>query len=73
MGARLLALIEAHQEITSQSVGIVIADSRYGSVTNLLECQKAKIRAHLKLLGESNRGKGRSAGIYPEEHSSMHP
>jgi hypothetical protein len=72
-GARLLALIEAHQEITGQSVGTVIADSRYGSVANLLECQKAKIRAHLKLLSDSNRGKGRSAGIYPEERFLYDP
>jgi transposase len=72
-GARLLALIEAHQDITGQAVGTVIADSRYGSVANLLECQKAKIRAHLKLLGDSHRGKGRSAGIYPEERFIYEP
>jgi hypothetical protein len=62
-GARLLALIEAHEDITDQAVGTVIADSRYGCVANLIECQKSGIRPHLKLLGESTRGKGRSAGI----------
>jgi hypothetical protein len=31
------------------------------------------IRAHLKLLGESNRGKGRSEGIYSEEHFTCDP
>jgi transposase len=72
-GARLLALIEAHQDVTGQAVGTVIADSRYGSVANLLECQKTKIRAHLKLLGDSHRGKGRSAGIYPEERFIYEP
>jgi Transposase DDE domain len=62
-GARLLALVEAHEDITDQAVGTVIADSRYGCVANLIECQKSGIRPHLKLLGESTRGKGRSAGI----------
>jgi hypothetical protein len=39
----------------------------------LISCQKAGIRAHLKLLGEANKGKGRSAGIYSDEHFSYDP
>jgi transposase len=66
-GARLLALIEAHEDISGQAVGTVIADARYGSINNLLECQKSRIRPHLKLLGDFNRAKGRSEGIYAEE------
>jgi len=72
-GARLLALIEAHEDITDQVVGTVIADARYGSVDNLLKCQKSGIRPHLKLLGESHRGKGRSEGIYAEERFIFDP
>jgi IS5 family transposase len=64
---QLLGLIEAHEDITEQAVGTVIADARYGSVSNLIGCQKVGIRAHVKLLGESTRGKGRSEGIYSEE------
>jgi Transposase DDE domain len=56
-GARLLALIEAHEDITDQAVRTALADSRYGSVANLVECQKSGIRPHLKLLGDSHRGK----------------
>jgi DDE family transposase len=66
-GTRLLALIEAHEDITEQAVRTAIADSRYGSLGNLIDCQKSGIRPHLKLLGESTRGKGRRAGIYGEE------
>ena len=66
-GARLLALIEAHEDISGQAVGTVIADARYGSVNNLLECQKSRIRPHLRLLGDFNRAKGRSEEIYAEE------
>jgi Transposase DDE domain len=40
-GARLLALIEAHEDTTDQVVGTVIADARYGSTDNLLKCQKS--------------------------------
>jgi transposase len=66
--SQLMGLIEAHEDTTDQAVRTVIADARYGSVSNLISCQKAGIRAHLKLLGESNKGKGRSAGIYSDEH-----
>jgi transposase len=68
--SQLLGLIEAHEDTTDQTVRTVIADARYGSVSNLISCQKAGIRAHLKLLGDSNRGKGRSAGIYSDEYFS---
>jgi hypothetical protein len=72
-GARLLALIEAHQDVTEQAVKTVIADARYGSVSNLVQCQQAGIRPHLKLLGESIKGKGRSEGIYSEERFIYDP
>jgi transposase len=72
-GARLLALIEAHEDVTDQAVGTVIADSRYGSVAKLIECQRSEIRPHLKLLGESTKGKGRGAGIYGEERFIYDP
>jgi hypothetical protein len=71
--ARLLALIEAHEDITGQGAQTVIADARYGSVNNLIECQKARIHPHLKLLGNSHRGKGRSEGIYDEERFTFDP
>jgi transposase len=65
---QLLGLIAAHQDSTGQAVRTVIADARYGNLSNLIGCQKIRIRAHVKLLGESIRGKGRSEGIYDEEH-----
>jgi hypothetical protein len=71
--SQLLGLIEAHEDITEQGVRTVIADARYGNVSNLLGCQKAKIRAHVKLLGDSIRGKGRSEGIYSDERFSYDP
>ena len=70
--SQLAALIEAHEDTTEQAVRTVIADARYGSVSNLISCQKAGIRAHVKLLGDSIRGKGRSEGIYSDEHFSYH-
>jgi hypothetical protein len=68
--SQLMGLVEAHEDTTDQAVRTVIADARYGSVSNLISCQKAGIRAHVKLLGEANRGKGRSEGIYSDEHFS---
>jgi hypothetical protein len=72
-GHRLLALIEAHEDTTDRAVRTAIADSRYGSIGNLVECQKSEIRPHLKLLGDFHRGKGRSAGIYAEERFIYDP
>ena len=46
---QLLGLIGTHQDTTGQAVRTVIADARYGSVSNLIGCQKARIRAHVKL------------------------
>ena len=71
--ARLLSLLETHEDVTGQAAQTVIADARYGSVHNLIACQKARIRPHLKLLGESIRGKGRSEGIYSEERFLYDP
>ena len=68
--SQLMGLIEAHEDTTDQAVRTVIADARYGNVSNLISCQKAGIEAHVKLLGESIRGKGRSEGIYSDERFS---
>jgi hypothetical protein len=72
-GSCLKSRIEAHEDGTGKLVRTAIADARYGSVSNLIECQKAGIRPHLKLLGQSHKGKGRSAGIYPAEHFVYQP
>jgi Transposase DDE domain len=71
--SQLQDLIEAHEDTIDKEVQTIIADARYGSVSNLIDCQKTGIRAHVKLLGESNRGKGRSQGIYGEEHFTYDP
>jgi transposase len=68
--SQLMGLIEAHEDTTDQAVRTVIADARYGNLSNLISCQKAGIEAHVKLLGESIRGKGRSEGIYCDERFS---
>jgi transposase len=65
-GRLLMELVRAHEENTGAQTHTVIADSRYGSVHNLIECQKRGLRAHLGVFGDGNRGKGRSEGIYPE-------
>jgi len=62
----LMELVKAHEDTTGAQAHTVIADSRYGSVHNLIECQKRGLRAHLGVFGDGNRGKGRSEGIYPE-------
>src|SRR5260221_13205995 len=65
--------MEANENSTSQAVRTAIADARYGSLSNLVECQKSRIRPRLKLLGDSHGGKGRSSGIYGEERFIYDP
>ena len=63
--SQLLGLIEAHEDTTEQAVRTVIADARYGSVSNLISCQKAGIRAHVKLLGDSIRVRDEARAFIP--------
>jgi transposase len=72
-GARLFALIEAHEDITGQGAQTVIGDARYGNINNLLECQKRQIRPHLRLLGDTYTKKSLRQGLYPEEHFQYDP
>lgn len=72
-GARLFALVEAHEDITAQRVKTVIGDARYGNINNLLECQKRRIRPHLRLLGDTYTKKTLSQGLYPEERFHYEP
>jgi len=65
-GHRLLALIQAHEDVTQQEVETVIADSRYGTTRNLIGCQVQGIRPHLAVLAETQQSAGQRDRIYPE-------
>src|SRR6516162_1182122 len=65
-GHRLLALIQAHEDVTQQEVETVIADSCYGTTRNLIGCQVQGIRPHLAVLAETQATAGRRDKIYPE-------
>ncbi len=66
-----MGLIEAHERYHRPSGANRHCRWRYGNLSNLISCQKAGIKAHVKLLGESIRGKGRSEGIYSDQRFSF--
>jgi IS5 family transposase len=72
-GHRLLDLIQAHEDVTHQSVKTVIADARYGTNPNLIGCQKRGIRPHLAVLVDIQAEAGNRDQIYPESRFVYQP
>ena len=64
---RLLPLVDQHGRNTGQAAGVVVADTKYGTVDNYLACHDLGIRAHIPDLKRSQDKTGRREGIFPEE------
>ncbi len=57
------SLIEGHNDNTGREAEIVVADTKYGTAQNYLECHDRGIAAHIPSLKESHGKKG----IFPNE------
>jgi len=64
---RLRELIEAHQEHTQHKVEVVVADSKYGTTANFLDCHDHGITAHLPVLKQTQDQQERRRKIFPED------
>jgi transposase len=64
---RLPALIEGHSLNTEKAVETVVADSKYGTVENYLECYDLGIKAHIPDLKKKQDNTGSREGIFKEE------
>jgi transposase len=63
----MVELIESHQLNTETWVETVVADSKYGTISNYLSCYDRGIRAHIPDLKGAQSNSGQRAGIFSEE------
>ena len=65
--AKLIDLVDQHEENTEETVGTVVADTQYGTVENFRNCNQRGIRSHMGDMQEAQKGKGRREGVFSEE------
>jgi hypothetical protein len=63
----MVGLIDSHQLNTETWVETVVADSKYGTITNYLSCYDRGIRAHIPDLKGAQSNSGQRAGIFSED------
>ena len=65
--AKLLSpLVDQHERNTGCEADTVVADSRYGTIENQLECADRGVHGHMASLEGKHRGSGRRAHIFDE-------
>ena len=64
---RLMLLVESHRENTGRSAKVVVADSKYGTIDNVLACHDRGIKAHIPDLKKAQDKGHRREGIFPTE------
>lgn len=63
---RMTELLEDHQVHTQRSAEVVVADSKYGTTANFLECYDRGILAHIPVLKQIQDKQERRSKIFPE-------
>ena len=63
-GEKLIPLVEEHENRLNQKVGVVIADSQYGTVNNFVECGKRDIRSHMSDRRSKHYKRSASRGLF---------
>lgn len=63
----LIPLLEGHHANTGTMAETVVADSKYGTVGNFLDCSRIGVRAHIPDLGESSKRRTEKRMIFTEE------
>jgi len=71
---KLVALLQQHTQNTGRDAETVVADSKYGTAENYVECQKRAVRTHMgDVQGAVKAANPRCRGIYPEESFKYEP
>jgi transposase len=60
----LTVLIDQHQSNTGKTVATAVADSKYGTIANYLDCSDRNIQAHFESFDKNNKGVGTRKGIF---------
>ena len=63
---RLMGLVVQHSTNTGETVTTVVADSKYGTVDNFVQCQQQGIRTHLGDVLAKQTNNPRRQGIFPD-------
>ncbi len=63
---RLGDLIEAHHDNSARNPEVIVADSKYGTTANFLECYDRGILAHIPVLKQTQDQQERRRQIFPE-------
>jgi len=63
---RLADLLQEHQAHTQRRAETVIADSKYGTTANFLECYDRGVLAHIPVLKQTQDKQERRSEIFPE-------
>jgi len=63
---KMESLMNAHQENTGSQVEVVVADSKYGTVENLLACSDKGVKAHVPELRRAQEKAGMRRGIFSD-------
>jgi transposase len=72
-GHVLQDMIETHEQNTQMKLETAVADSKYGTIENFLECHDREVKAHIPSIGETYKDSGRRKGIFPKEAFSYNP
>ena len=66
-GHRLIPLVESHRKNTGRSAEVVVADSKYGTIKNYMDCHDRGLKAHIPDLKKEQDNGGRRKGIFGVE------
>ena len=66
-GKMLSEMVRLHEGNTQRKVGVVVADSKYGTVNNFFLLNDLGVKAHIRSLEETQRGTGSRRGIFPRD------
>ena len=62
---RMVPLMDGHQENTGIKTETVVADSKYGTIDNLLTCKDRDVKPHMPTVRDKTAGTSSQAGIFP--------
>ena len=66
-------LVDQHEANTEEKVDTVVADSKYGTISNYISCEKKAIRSHFKSQADKGAHCGRREGIFGEDRFKFDP
>ena len=70
---KLSDLMDQHERHTGRCLETVVADAKYGTVSNYLKCQDKAIQSHFKSQSEKGANTGRREGIFSEKDFIYNP